>query len=548
MNNVYTMQSEFLGRKDSEKARRIRIRGNAHLRNFEYESAVEAFNASICHALPDTQELRNGFCDRAIVFMKIGLLDEALDSIEVALLVKQTDAEMTQLEEFRKNILVLKERQNSYKIGSINSTCDIEEPKLSHNSHKNVPFASEFIEIQENEKFGRYLTAKKDLKPGEIILLEDPICKVLDREFIYKKCTHCLKSNNFNLIPCSQCSVAMFCSNDCMNARKNFHKYECKIMTPIINILCDEGRIPWISLRLLLMTLMYYPEMDELANMYHNLTKEGQKEKFEFKNFNYMSATGPEYIKYILNLAMKEPNGDEEYDEIQKMCTLIVNLLAKRTDLKTKINRTHHKKLLVEILMKFFYVNMANNFVLVSYPTWMEKSDTLRHELFGSALYLFTSLINHACVPNLKVKFIGESNSKVMIYVTRPIKAGDQLFITYKKTISYLMADKESRQSVMNTEYGFECTCSACNENYPMLKELQRLDLCTDQEKALLQMGCIEIQQKASMDVAKKSLPKFAEIMEKYSKSYPSIDCYQIESLLEYCMSTLYRNRPFMYE
>lgn len=315
-------------------------------------------------------------------------------------------------------------------------------------------------------------------------------------------------------------------------------------MTPIINILCDEGRLPWISLRLLLLTLMYYPDMRELAKMYQEI----QKTKLQFKNFNYLAATGPEYIQYVLNLAMKQPCGDEEHDEVRQMCTLIVNLLVKRTELKAKVYHTHHTQLLLEILTRFFYVNMANNFVLVSYPTWLEKSETLKHELFGSALYPFTSLINHACVPNLKVKFIGESNSKVMVYVTRPIKAGDQLFITYKKTISYLMADKQSRQKVINSEYGFDCCCEACRNNYPTLKQLERLDICTEQEKELLQSGCVEIQQKASIDEAKKSLPKFVEIIEKYNKSFPSIDCYQIESLLEYCMSTLYRNRPFMYE
>lgn len=315
-------------------------------------------------------------------------------------------------------------------------------------------------------------------------------------------------------------------------------------MTPIINVLCDEGRLPWISLRLLLMTLMYYPDMHKLAKMY----RETQETKLQFKKFNYATATGPEYIEYVLNLAMKQPCGDEEDEEVRKMCTLIVNLLVKRTELKQKFECTEHKELLLEILMKFFLINMANNFVLTSYPTWLEKSETLRHELFGSALYPFTSLINHACVPNLKVKFIGESNAKVMIYVTRPIKAGDQLFICYKKTISYLMADKESRQTTISSDYGFECGCEACCKNYPTLKQLQRLDICTEQEKELLQSGCVEIQQRASVDEAEKCLPKFAQIIEKYNKNFPSIDCYQIESLLEYCMSTLYRNRPFMYE
>lgn len=161
------MQSEFLGRKDSEKARKIQIRGNAHVRNFEYEHAIEAYNASICHALPDTTELRNGFCDRAHVFTKVGLLDDALDSIELALEVKnQSQEEIHELESFRKHVIVLKERQNSYKL-LWSVTRETLEPELSHKPHKNVPFASELIEIQENEQFGRYLTAKEDLKPGK---------------------------------------------------------------------------------------------------------------------------------------------------------------------------------------------------------------------------------------------------------------------------------------------------------------------------------------------------------------------------------------------
>lgn len=159
------MQSEFLGRKDSEKARKIQIRGNAHLRNFEYESAIEAYNASICHALPDTPELRSGYYDRAVVFTKIRLYDDALESVEMALEVKQSEEERAQLEKYKENVLVLKARLNAYKPLVRNTNSNLE-PKLSHPSHENVPYASEMIEIQENDQFGRYLTAKQDLKPG----------------------------------------------------------------------------------------------------------------------------------------------------------------------------------------------------------------------------------------------------------------------------------------------------------------------------------------------------------------------------------------------
>lgn len=159
------MQSEFLGRKDSEKAHRIQLRADRHFKNFEYESAIEAYNASICHALPDTPEMRNGFFDRATVFTKIGLFHEALKSIEMASEVNQSDTERNQLEKYKQYVLLLKKRQDAYKPVNKSANKNLE-PKLSHPNHEYVPYASQLIEIQESDQFGRYLTAKEDLRPG----------------------------------------------------------------------------------------------------------------------------------------------------------------------------------------------------------------------------------------------------------------------------------------------------------------------------------------------------------------------------------------------
>lgn len=314
-------------------------------------------------------------------------------------------------------------------------------------------------------------------------------------------------------------------------------------MGSIINVVCDEGRIPWISLRLLLMTLMYYPDMTELKTMYEDV----QKNKFNFKDYNFWASNGTEMIKYILNLATKVKN-DEDHVEIQEMCKVIVNLLSKRTELRKRVYRTHHKLLLREILLKYFYINMANNFALTSHPAWLEKTDVPVQEHFGCALYPFTSLINHACASNLRLKFIGENNARIMIFVSKPIKAGEQIFITYKKSVSFLHSDKKSRQEEINTEYGFECSCLACTNDYPLISQMKQLDLCTDEELECITNGYIDVQEKGCVDEAQKHLPKFIEILEKYIEKYPCIDCYKLELLLEFSMSTIYRSKPFLYE
>lgn len=278
-------------------------------------------------------------------------------------------------------------------------------PHLSHPALENVPYASERLKICEDEQFGRYLVARKDLRPGDIIIIEPPVCNVLDKSFIYKKCNRCFKAANFNLVPCQRCSLAMFCSVECMEqANELYHNYECPIMGSIISVLCDEGRIPWMSLRLLLMALNAFEDLDELVELYRQSTTATRcgGDKFRMDAFDFVGATTADMIEYVLHLARKHKD-DKEHAEMLEMAVFVVNALLRKTDLRYRVETDYHRKFLIDLLMRFFYVNLANNFALSSFPTWQERSEMQHTEQFGTALYPFTSLINHACASNLKV-------------------------------------------------------------------------------------------------------------------------------------------------
>ena len=85
---------------------------------------------------------------------------------------------------------------------------------------------SDAVTIEQTELQGRYTIANRDIEPGEIIAIDRPVVKHLDKEFTKNHCWHCLTSTqNFAIVPCSMCSGILFCSELCrQTAQETYHK------------------------------------------------------------------------------------------------------------------------------------------------------------------------------------------------------------------------------------------------------------------------------------------------------------------------------------
>jgi SET and MYND domain-containing protein 4 len=86
--------------------------------------------------------------------------------------------------------------------------------KLSYPPKKNIPYIADCLQVESNEKYGRFVTASCQLKVGDVIVIEKPFCSVLMEESnfgngneknIFQRCTNCLKENELDLIPCFSC-------------------------------------------------------------------------------------------------------------------------------------------------------------------------------------------------------------------------------------------------------------------------------------------------------------------------------------------------------
>lgn len=161
-----------------------------------YTEALKNYNQSLCFAVNKSQVLSDAFAGRAKIYYELNEFQLCRDNIQNAISSCGCD-------EKRKKYNVIKEDCDEILKG-ISSENDETKTffKLSMPPHKKIPFIAESLEVRENEIYGRYIATTKDLKPGDIVVVEEPFYKVLDFELRHERCAVCLRQNMLNLFPC----------------------------------------------------------------------------------------------------------------------------------------------------------------------------------------------------------------------------------------------------------------------------------------------------------------------------------------------------------
>ncbi|KAF2103131.1 tetratricopeptide [Rhizodiscina lignyota] len=97
----------------------------------------------------------------------------------------------------------------------------------------------------------------------------------------------------------------------------------------------------------------------------------------------------------------------------------------------------------------------------------------------STGLWVWTSYINHSCIPNAKREYIGDL---MLLRATRPILAGEEVFITYDESSDY-----DARKTALMNTWGFECNCALCTaerSDDPAARK-KRQELATDADAFL---------------------------------------------------------------
>lgn len=377
--------------------------------------ALENYNESLCFAEENSENLGLSYASRAAVYYDWKVNQLCHENIQMAKKSNYPDR--------LKNELVTLQMKCKKKLKKSKKNLKndpIFEPCLSFKCHEKVPFIANCLDIRRNKKYGRYIITNRNLSSGQIVAIEERYFAVLLPKLRYQRCANCLRENSLSLIPCRGCTGTMFCSQSCYDeAHKSFHQFECPIID-FIHETCNRTQL--IALRSALNAFTSYDSIDELKKVMSNI------ENIEVTAFSceYPTTSKKEQFLKILSFPTKQAErSTEDLLGVAAVASALYDQLMERTNLKLLLSNEDDQNLLMELLFRFLQVARMY-FHTLSLSNRQYR--TPQGGVIGSAIFPFCSLINHSCSPNIiRIPF----GTKIVVFVLRNIKKGEQLFDNY---------------------------------------------------------------------------------------------------------------------
>jgi hypothetical protein len=247
------------------------------------------------------------------------------------------------------------------------------------------PHIVDCLEIRDDPKFGRGVYTTRDLKPGDMLGVEEPVMILIGEGERYIRCNQCSSCNYMSLIPCPKTASFMFCSEECFDT---FSTYYVNYPNETFELTQVGGND----------FLKQFISDHDLMNL-----------DVTFFDFDFSNKKDPDYMKNKMKCLMTLANQLPYPKNIEDYMTI-----EKEGDLMTQ----------------FFYLSRAKilvNSYQDNITEYGKKGDRyLAHA--GAMVFAFQPYINHACRSNVDNVIV---NNRSILYVTKSINAGDQLFYSY---------------------------------------------------------------------------------------------------------------------
>ena len=231
----------------------------------------------------------------------------------------------------------------------------------------------------------------------------------------------------------------MYCSDECAN-HDAFHKESCP---------SKVAQHVEIAQKLIVKALKIVGDCD---TMYELLMNDMKKTVFDFDLSN---PDDPMHKKNLL-IAVNSLSTEVEVEGLNS-----AEIHPKYTERET------------ECALKYLLIWATNGYYMQenTHAILGSRADKYEFgEIIGSGMFPFLSLLNHSCCPNVKNITV---DNKFVLVVSRPIKAGEQIFVYYGN--SYFQDARDERRQKL-ARYKFNCDCIACIEDYPKLKNYPKID------------------------------------------------------------------------
>lgn len=372
--------------------------GERQMQKMQWKNAFNSFNRSLCLAANGSKNVEAAYIRRAECLYHLQKTSESYTNEEMGVTSEPA----------------AKKR----KLNNANtSPKPKKQPSLSFEGHHFLPDMANVLEIEENEKYGRHIVAKRKIEVGKIIVAAQPFARVCIPKAKETFCLTCHKTD-VKLIPCEQCTDAHFCDQNCLEANLT-HPLECNtIFHQIAN--CQVK----LTVQCVLNTIKTFGNSDDLINHFEKLFDNAATSRFEL------------LLKFHKIL----------HDNTVLRAYRAFKCLMSIPIVKAWFHSKKKQRFLMHLTLHYMLIVPANSF---------------RDQLHGGSevQYIFDciSLFNHSCAPNA---FYRMKNNTAYLVTIRPIKKREQVFFNYLG--DFTTDSNEERKFYIKSNWDFDCECERC--------------------------------------------------------------------------------------
>ncbi|XP_023333559.1 SET and MYND domain-containing protein 4 [Eurytemora carolleeae] len=449
----------------------------------EYELCIRditrAFNYSYPNNLMYKLFERKARCQRALKDYARGL--ESMKEAEMWMkysTLSETKS-LTFKKEISKNIeflaekvslLTIDEVQNMAGLGPQTSGCLAKSPPVLENRSTEIPCASSDVTLRYTPEKGRFLVVNRDVKPGEILLVEKPYSSILLPDFYSSHCQTCCQ-RLLAPMPCWCCSKVRFCSEECrVEAWESFHKIECQQLDLIVG--ANLGKNAMLGFRILTSSGKIYLEY-VVNKMKEEASKPESAPVPEKVGFNEDAAYDSSDYRTIYSLVGNtKQRGVGDLFKRGLMAAFMLKMLELTPFFFNGGSDPRNVKLQDKVLVGGILLTHLQNLPCnaheiaeIEIPAGSVK-DSAQTEI-GAAAFGTLSLLNHSCDPNVVRNYY---STQAVVRSIRSLKAGDEILDNYG--YHYAVMSREERQRKLYNQYYFNCDCTPCHANWPLYSSL----------------------------------------------------------------------------
>lgn len=348
--------------------------------------------------------------------------------------------------------------------------------KVVQHTKNNLRVSEESVQVQlqcvTTPDKGRGITSQYDIPEGSLVHSEEPYAVTISKHCRETHCHYCLNELPVDAIPCTSCSIPLYCSHRC-RGQAGGQVFKNSPMERNINDSIFDNLEEYISQ--ITLDNDFYPEDEHIF-----------EHKHECKGVHWpvilpsdVVLAGRVVVKSVQKngVSMDVPNllgklelshnysqvSPESKLESHIYAIVLLNCLQHSYGFELPINGASVSQVVILIsqirVNSLAVVRMNSNNYGQSDHVSSGSTCTVEQVRVGLAIYTAGSLFNHSCLPNIHAYFLSRT---LMTRTTEFVPSGYPLELSYGPQVGQW--DCKDRLKFLEDEYSFRCQCSGCSE------------------------------------------------------------------------------------